>query len=74
MRAINLQVTYEEGFYTATGREETSTMTYSIVAEGETWEKLKVDVQEVVNAVYYDTAKPDVISLDLVLHEELLVA
>lgn len=74
MRAIELQVTYDNGFYTAVGRDETEAMTYSIVAEGETWEKLKADVQEVLNAVYFDTTKPDVVRLDLVLHEELLVA
>jgi hypothetical protein len=74
MRSIQLQVTYDEGFYTATGREETEAMTYSIVAEGETWEKLKADVKEVMNAIYYDAAKPDIVLLDLVLHDEVLVA
>ncbi len=74
MRTVNLQVQYESGVYVASGHEDLNGMRFSIIAEGGTWDTLKTDVQEVVHAIYYDTPKPDRISLHLVHDEELLVA
>jgi hypothetical protein len=49
-------------------------MRYSFVAEGQTWEALRADLQDVVKALYYDTAKPERITLHLVHEDELMVA
>ena len=74
MRSVDLQVQYEGGVYVAAGHEDFNGLRFSIIAEGSTWDALKGDVQEVVNAIYYDTPKPQRITLHLVHDEELLVA
>lgn len=72
MRSVAVQVHYENGGYVAAGYEDFNGLRFSIVGEGATWEALKTDVREVVDAIYYDTPKPDRISLHLVQDEELL--
>ena len=74
MRTVDLQVHYEDGSYVAIGHEDLNSLRFSVIAEGATWEALKVDVHEVVNAIYFDTPKPDRITLHLVHDEELQVA
>ena len=74
MRTVELQVRYQDGVYVASGHEDLNNMRFSIVAEGSTWDALKADLQEVVQAIYFDTPKPARITLHLVHDEELLVA
>lgn len=74
MRTVELQVHYEEGSYVAVGHEDLNNLRFSIIAEGTTWDALKLDVREVVTAIYFDTPKPDRITLHLVHDEELQVA
>lgn len=74
MRTVDLQVHYEDSMYIASGHEDLNGLRFSIIAEGSTWDALKLDVQEVVNAIYYDTPKPERLTLHLVHDEELLVA
>jgi hypothetical protein len=74
MRTVELQVQLEDGTYIASGHEDFEGMRYSFVAEGQTWGALRADLQDVVNALYYDAPKPDRILLHLVHDDELLVA
>jgi hypothetical protein len=74
MRTVGLTVHLEEGMYVASGHEDFEGMRYSFVAEGQTWDALKSDLQEVTNALYYDATKPDRITLHLVHDDELMVA
>ena len=74
MRTLDLRVRLEDGRYHAVGQEETDSLIYSVIAEGATWDELKTDVKEVLNAVYYDTSKPDRIFLHLEHKEQLLVS
>ena len=73
MRTVELQVQYEDGGYVAAGHEDLNGLRFSIIAEGASWEALKSDVQDVVNAIYYDTPKPDRVTLHLVHDEELQI-
>ncbi len=57
----------EGGRLLATGRGT------SIFTDGADWEDLRRDVQEVVEAFYFDSPKPRTIRLHMV-HEEVLVA
>ena len=74
MRTVALQVHLEEGLYTASGHEDYEGMRYSFIAEGADWDALKADVQDVARALYYDSPKPDRITLHLVHDDELMVA
>jgi hypothetical protein len=58
----------EDGRFVAVGRGA------SIFTDGANWEELKRNVQEVVEAFYFDTPKPSVIRLHMVREEVLAVA
>lgn len=57
-----------EGGFTAEALGE------SIFTEGETWDELRANVQEAVEAFYFDREKPKSIRLHLVRDEVLAIA
>ena len=74
MRVVDLNVSFQNDAFVASGYEDRDGMRYSIEAQGATWDGLKADLCEVVNAIYYDTAKPDRVALHLHHDEEVLFA
>lgn len=69
MREIVFEVTQEaDGGYFAEALGE------SIITQADTWDALKTNVREAVQAFYFDTALPDSIRLRLVRDEVLTVA
>ena len=69
MREILFEVTEEaEGGYVASARGE------SIFTQAETWEELRANVRDAVEAFYFDTAPPASIRLHLVRDEVLAMA
>ena len=58
----------EDGRLLAVGRGA------SIFTDGSDWDDLKRNVQEVVEAFYFDTPKPSVVRLHMVREEVLAVA
>ena len=72
MRIVNVNVRLTDHGYVAEGFEDFGALRYSILSEGATWDGLKTDLREVVNAIYYDTPKPDRIVLHLQHEDELL--
>jgi predicted RNase H-like HicB family nuclease len=49
-------------------------LTESIFTEGDTWEELRANVKEAVEAYYFDGAKPPSVRLHLVRDEMLKLA
>jgi hypothetical protein len=58
----------EDGRLLAEGRGD------SIFTDGADWEDLKANVQEVVEAFYFDQPKPSIVRLHMVRDEVLLAA
>ena len=64
-----LTVTQEsDGGYVAEGLE------YDIFTQGDTWEELRANSREAVDAYFFDQPKPDRIRLHLVRDEVLALA
>lgn len=69
MREITFDVTQEQdGGYTAEAVGE------SLFTQGETWEELRSNAQEAVEAFFFDRPGPDHIRLHLVRDEVLAIA
>jgi predicted RNase H-like HicB family nuclease len=49
-------------------------LSHDIFTQGDTWEQLRVNVQEATSAFFFDGAKPSVIRLHLVKDELLAFA
>ena len=49
-------------------------LSHDIFTQGDNWDELRVNVQEAVNAYFFDQAKPDRIRLHLVRDEVLACA
>ena len=49
-------------------------LSHDIFTEGDSWDELRANVQEAVNAFFYDGARPDQIRLHLVRDEVLACA
>ena len=68
MNEIVFEVTQEsDGGYCA------ECLTESIFTEGDTWEELRANVREAVEAFYFDQAKPASVRLHLVRDEMLVL-
>lgn len=68
MQQLIFEVTQEpDGGYVAEALGE------SIFTQGDTWEDLRSNVKEAVEAYYFDSSKPDNIRLHLVRDEMLAV-
>ncbi|MDI1249629.1 MAG: hypothetical protein PSV13_12260 [Lacunisphaera sp.] len=66
MKELVFEVTQEaDGGYVAEALGE------SIITEADTWEKLRANVREAVNAFYFDQSAPKSIRLHLVRDEVL---
>jgi predicted RNase H-like HicB family nuclease len=49
-------------------------LSYDIFTEGDSWDELRANVQEAVNAYFYDATRPDRIRLHFVRDEVLACA
>ncbi len=49
-------------------------LSHDIFTEGDSWDELRANVQEAVNAFFYDNTRPDRIRLHLVRDEVLACA
>jgi predicted RNase H-like HicB family nuclease len=68
MQELIFEITQEpDGGYTAEALGE------SIFTQGDTWEELRSNVKEAVDAFYFDSPKPSSIRLHLVRDEMLAV-
>jgi hypothetical protein len=68
MSGLMFEVTEDiDGGYTA------ECLTESIFTEGDTWEELKANIKQAVEAFYFDGEKPSVVRMRLV-KDEVLVA
>ena len=55
----------------ADGGYSTECLTENIFTQGDTWEELRANVKEAVEAFYFDRAKPHTVRLHLVRDEVL---
>jgi predicted RNase H-like HicB family nuclease len=68
MQELTFEITQEpDGGYTAEALGE------SIFTQGDTWEELRSNVKEAVEAFYFDSQKPSSVRLHLVRDEMLAV-